>query len=201
MPFLIACISASITGASALTESTPEGVALMNIASSVTGFEEEHKRLPRDWKELSDAWQRPLDEVFPKVLPTVRYEYFHPPLRLRFNEHQTIEVLAMTRKPMMEMTSRQSFSGYTTALKGPGRYLIRRDPENRWRQQWLEESRIQVLWPGTGHALPLPDAEPERKWVTKARAEILTRRIGLAVAAAVPLLWIAFRIRRRIARS
>jgi hypothetical protein len=170
----------------------------MNIVSLIKFHEDENNRLPRDWKELGDAWQRPLDEVFPKVLPTVRYEYFNPPLRLRYHEHKTIEVLAMTRKPMMEMTSRQSFSGYATALKGPGRYLIRRDPGDVWGFEWLEESRIQSLWPGTGRALPVPDAEPERAWVTEARAKIFSRQVGLAVAAAVPLLWIAYRIRRRL---
>jgi len=169
----------------------------MNIASSVKFHEDEHQRLPHNWKELSDAWEKPLDEVFPRVKPTVRYEYFHPPLLLRFHEHKAIEVLAMTKKPMMEMTSRQSFSGYTTALKGPGRYLIRRSPEGGWGLEWLDESRIQQLWSTTGRALPIPDTEPERDWVTKARSTIIGRKILWSLAAVFLIGWMAISMKRR----
>ena len=170
----------------------------MNIALSINIYEEEEKRLPRDWKELSDSWQRPLDEVFPKILPTVRYEYFNPPLVLRVHDHKTIEILAITKKPMIETTSIDSPFGYTDALTGPGRYMIRRERGDDWGREWFDEAAVQRIWSGTGRALPLPDAEPEPEWIGKIRSKILARQITLSLVAALLALGTAFLIWRRL---
>lgn len=173
----------------------------MNATSSIKAFESQEKRLPRDWKEISDVWQRPLDQIFPDVLPTVRYEYFNPPLILRFHPQRSIEVLAVTRKAMTETTRKESVFGRVAALKDPGRYLIRRESGGDWGTQWLDEAAIQRFWPSTGRSLPTPDTEPERKWIAAARHQILLRRIAVSLVAALIVVRIAFHVRGRRARA
>lgn len=198
LPCLVACLWASATGAGASTVVSPEGQAMMNIVVSLNAFESGEKRLPRDWKELSDAWQLPLDEVFPKVRPTVRYEYFNPPLVLRAHGSKTIEVLAITRKPMAEITLKRSAFGYENALKGPGRYMIRREPGDPWGREWFDEAALQRIWPTSGRALPLPDAEPEPEWIGKIRSKVRARQITFSLVGALVVIGIAFSMWRRL---
>ena len=84
--------------------------------------------------------------------------------------------------------------GRTTDLKGPGRHVLRREPDGDFFVRWFDESEIQRLWPGTGQALPVPDQEPERPWVTKARREILLKRVGLGLLAMLVVVWISRRL-------
>ena len=151
--------------------------------------------MPESWKELDERSAKPLDLEYPEVLPTVRYELFSPPLPLRLYG-RSIQVIAMTRKPMWE-TTRVGDMGRTLALKGPGRYLLRRGEDGVIAHEWHPEPAIQRLWPGTGRALPVPDDEPERPWVKAARRQIFMKRIGLIAIVVLVVVWLVSRIRGR----
>jgi hypothetical protein len=178
--------------AGAWTSRTAEASALGNIGSFIKFFESEKKRLPVSWKELDEFWGKPLDQEFPLVLPTRRYELFSPPLELRLHERRSLHVVAITRKPMWE-TTRKGSMGRTTALKGPGRYVLHREEDGGFRYQWFDESEIQGLWPSTGQALPVPDQEPERSWVKAARWQIMMKRVGIGAVVVLIAAWIAAR--------
>ncbi|MCW1923758.1 hypothetical protein OKA05_14420 [Luteolibacter arcticus] len=179
--------------AGAWTSRTAEASALGNIGSFIKHFETEKKRLPESWNELEELWGNPLDQTFRLVLPTRRYELFSPPLDLRIHEKLSMRVVAITRKPMWE-TTRKGNMGRTIALKGPGRYVLYREEDGDLFIRWFDESTIQRLWPSTGQALPVPDQEPERPWVTNARRAIMVKRIGLIVLVILVVAWLAGRI-------
>ncbi|MCW1884103.1 hypothetical protein OKA04_05135 [Luteolibacter flavescens] len=179
--------------AAAWTSRTAEVQALGNIATLCKFHEMDKGRKIGSWKDLDDVWGKPLDEVYPLVLPTRRYELFSPPVELPLHEKLSMQIVAMTRKPMWE-TTRKGNMGRTMALKGPGRYVLYREPDGDYRTRWFDESEVQRLWPRTGRALPVPDDEPERPWVTKARTEILWKRIGLVSLVVLLIGWLAGRV-------
>ena len=185
---------ALVSSAGAWTSRTPESSALGDLKSLIKFFESENKRLPESWKELEDLSGKPLDQSYPLVLPTLRYELFSPPLELRINASRSMHVLAITRKPMWE-TTREGNMGRTLALKGPGRYLLHRQQNGDWRAEWFPETTIQRLWPSTGRALPVEDQEPERPWVKAARWQILMKRLGFAAVVGLVVWWIVVRWR------
>ncbi|RYD49681.1 MAG: hypothetical protein EOP83_24855 [Verrucomicrobiaceae bacterium] len=182
---------ALVSPARAWTSRTAESTALSNIGSFIKFFESEKKRMPESWKELDEFWEKPLDRSYPLVLPTRRYELFSPPPNIRLYG-RSVQVIAMTRKPMWE-TTREGNMGRTLALKGPGRYLLRRSEDGSIASEWLPEPAIQRFWPSTGRALPVPDDEPERPWVKAAREQMMMKRVGIGVASALVAAWIAAR--------
>lgn len=190
------CMLAIATPAAAWTYRTPERTALSNIGSTIKGFEVMHRRKPRDWGELDKALGKPLDKVFPTVLPTTRYMYFDPPLTLRLHAHREMKVVALTRKPMLETTMKESWLGRTIHLKGPGRYLLH-EGKDGYLIQWLDEPVIGRIWPSSGKALPDPDSEPERAWVREARSSIILRRMFWGGVPAGLLAVVVLRFRRR----
>jgi len=197
--FLVLClILALVFPAAASTYQTPESKALDNIGTFINYFESTKKRLPESWDELDKAWGKPLDEAFPLVLPSRRYQLFSSPLDLRLDEKRSLHLVAITRKPMWETTSTGD-ADETTAFKGPGRYVLYREEDGNLHYQWFDESEIQRLWPSTGQALPVPDDEPERPWVMEARRLIMMNRVGIGIAIAMVLVGIAvhFRGKRR----
>lgn len=195
--FLVLClVLALVFPAGASTYRTPESTALDNLGTFINYFESTKKRLPESWAELDKSWGTPLDQAFPLVLPTRRYQLFSPPLDLRLHEKQLLHVVAITRKPMWETTPTGD-TGQTTAFKGPGRYVLHREENGDFRFQWLDESEIQRLWPSTGQALPVPDQEPERPWVKMARRGIMMNRVGIGIAVAMVAVWIAAHFRRK----
>jgi hypothetical protein len=181
-----------------VTYQTPEAKALDNLGTFINYFESTKKRLPDSWAEVEKAWAKPLDESFPQVLPTRRYQWYSPPLGLRLGEKRLLHLVAITRKPMLEMTY-SGEKGETTAFKGPGRYMLYREEDGNLGHQWLDESEIQRLWPSTGEALPVPDEEPERPWVRLAQRDIIMNRVGIGMAIAMVAVGIAahFRAKRR----
>lgn len=191
-------VLALVFPAGASTYRTPESTALDNFGTFINYFESTKKRLPESWAELDKAWGKPLDEAFPLVLPTRRYQWFSPPLDLRLDEKRSLHVVAITRKPMWE-TTRTGDLDRTTAFKGPGRYVLHREEDGDFRYHWFDESEIQRLWPSTGQALPVPDQEPERPWVREARRDIMMNRVGIGIAVAMVAAWIVahFRGKRR----
>lgn len=193
LPLALFVLLTLVFPAGAWTSRTPEGSALGNIGSFTKFFESEKKRLPESWKELEEAWGKPFDEVFPHVLPTRRYAFYSPPLILKIHEKRSMQVVAITRKPMWE-TTRKGNMGRTIALKGPGRYvLLHRDQKDGFFIEWFDEPTIQRLWPSTGQALPIPDNEPEREWVKKARTRILAKRIAIGALVLLAVAWISKR--------
>jgi len=178
------------------SKGTPEAEALLDVRVRIKVFELEKKRLPESWKELDGISGKPLDQAFPLVLPSRRYELFSPPLELRINEGRSMHVVAITRKPMWE-TTREGNMGRTLALKGPGRYVLHRQQNGDWRAEWFPETTIQRLWPSTDRALPVPDQEPERPWVKAARWQILMKRAGIGAAVILIAAWIVVRLRER----
>jgi len=184
--------------AGALTYPSPESKALDNLGTFTNYFESTKKRLPESWAELEKAWAKPLDEAFPQVLPTRRYQWYSPPLDVRLDEKRSLQLVAITRTPMLELTYTDD-KGEATAFKGPGRYLLYREEDGTFRHQWFDESEVQRLWPSTGQAMPVPDDEPERPWVRLAQRSIIMNRVGIGIAIAMVLGGIAvhYRAKRR----
>jgi len=183
-----------VTPAQAWTsKGTPEASALLSVRIQIQVFESEKKRLPESWKELDDFSGKSFDQLYPEALPTIRYELFSPPPSLRLGG-RSVQVIAMTRKPMWE-TTRTGTMGRTLALKGPGRYIVRRTENGNFTSEWFTETAIQRLWPSTGRALPVPDDEPERPWVKSARWLIIMKRVGLGAVMVLSVIWIVRRLR------
>jgi hypothetical protein len=183
-----------VAPARAWTSRTAEASGLGSIGRLIEYFENAKGRLPESWNELDEFLGKPLDGTFPLVLPTRRYELFSPPLDLRIHEKHSMRVVAMTRKSMWE-TTRTGSMGRTTEIIGPGRYVLRREEDGKFFIRWFEESEIQRLWPTTGRALPVPDQEPERPWVTIARRQILMKRVGIGALVAGVIVWLVVRLR------
>lgn len=190
--FVLFLLLPQIIPVGASSYSTPERVALENIKLSIVLFELERKRLPESWKEVDEERQHPLDEVFRNVLPTRRYALFSPPVVLEVHEKESVQLLAMTRKPMWETAWKGDIWRKET-LKGPGRYLLYREPDGQVLCQWFDECTLQRFWRTTGHALPIPDNEPERVWVKKVRTRILTKRIVFGTLTLLAVAWISKR--------
>ena len=194
LSLLLSLILALVAPARAWTsKGTPEAEALQGVRGRIEVFELEKKRLPESWKELDEFSGKPMDQSYPLVLPTRRYELFFPPPELRLYG-RSAQAIAITRKPMWE-TTREGNMGRTLALKGPGRYVLHRPPDGDWRVEWFPESAIQRLWPSTGRALPVPDQEPERSWVTAARWQIFMKRLGIGAGVVLVGVWFVARLR------
>ena len=180
--------------ARATSDRTEEMNVLKNITLAIETFESEHERSPISWDELNAAWGKPLDEVFRHVVPTRRYSLFSPPLTLRIDEKRTMEVVAITRKPMWESTPGRFLGFRTTQLKGPGRYVVYRDFGELF-VRWFDESEVQQLWPSTEQALPVPDQEPERSGAKSARDRLNLRQFAIVALPLLAVVWIVRRFR------
>lgn len=178
---------------------TPEQSAAMAIASLVESYSRSHDGTsPRSWEDLQPMLTVPVHEWMPHVAPAKRYAFVSSPLRLAAPLHG--ELIAIHRSDIFDTTLEMTPVGFYTGLKGPGRNVIYRNEEGRYAKTWVTSSYVQDLFSRAGVALPEPDREPERIWVTKARrAAVIWKGIFGTVAGSVMgvLGWLLWRYFRR----
>lgn len=147
---------------------TPEQSAAMVIASMVESYSRNHDGTPpRSWEDLQPMLTVPVHEWMPHVAPAKRYAFVSSPLRMAAPLRG--ELIAIHRSDIFDTTLEMTLVGFYTGLKGPGRNVIYRDEEGRCAKAWVSSSYIQDLFTRANVALPIPDGEPERIWVKKAR--------------------------------
>lgn len=142
--------------------------------------------LPTRWSELDEFMDRPLDEYFHFAPPSKRYTFvrgFQLPSPLRG------EIVAVTRKPIYEVTLSHGIFGRETGLKGPGRYIIFQDHKGVFGSEWMPEDYINRAFAEASRSLPVPDNEPESKAVANARLRICVRRCIYAFLILSPIGW------------
>lgn len=147
---------------------TPEQSAAMAIASLVESYSRSHDGTPpRSWEDLQPLLTVPVHEWMPHAAPAKRYAFVSSPLRLAAPLRG--ELIAIHRSDIFDTTLEMTPVGFYTGLKGPGRNVIYRNEEGRCAKAWVTSSYVQDLFSRAGVALPAPDREPERIWVTRAR--------------------------------
>lgn len=155
-----------------------------SISMLAEAYKEKHGTFPKTWSELEGVANGPLDESFYYATPTKRYAFvenvnLQTPLKGR--------ILMVARKPGYETTISSGFLGIQTGLKGPGRYLIYERPEGGLDWRWVKEDYILSTFALADESLPEPDREPETLAVSKARAEIIFRRVLYILVIGGPL--------------
>ncbi|WP_038165269.1 hypothetical protein [Verrucomicrobium sp. BvORR106] len=174
---------------------TPEQSAAMAIASLVESYSRSHDGTPpRSWEDLQPMLTVPVHEWMPYAAPAKRYAFVSSPLRLAAPLRG--ELIAIHRSDIFDTTLEMTLVGFYTGLKGPGRNVIYRNEEGRYLKDWVTSSYVQDLFSRAGVALPEPDREPERIWVTRARRAGMCWKAVLVTAAGV-LGWWLWRYFRR----
>lgn len=177
-----------------LTYSTPEQSTARVIASWVDSYSRSHDgALPSSWQDLQNIVEVPVDDALRHTVPSRRYAFISPPLKLVPPLHG--ELVAINRSDIFDSTLSMSIIGITRGLKGPGRYMIYRTKEGDFSVSWVAADYVQDLFDQAKVALPMPDGEPERIWVKEARRAHLIWNIvwGIVIAGLAWWLWRFFR--------
>lgn len=181
-----------------LTYITPEQVSARAIASWVDSYSKSHDgSLPRSWEDLQPMLDRPIHEIMEYAAPAKRYAFVSPPLPTSAPFHG--ELVAINRSDIFDSTRSSTIVGFSRGLRGPGRYAIFRTEEGDFAYVWMTSDYVRELFTRANVALPIPDGEPERIWVKKARRAHLIWNIvwgtvlGTVIVALAWWMWRFFR--------
>lgn len=186
--FLVIALMGVVAGrAWASSYSPAEGSMVSSMARCIDSYEKKYGVLPTQISELDEFILRPFDEYFHYASPSKRYVFV-----ASFQMPPPVEgtIIAMARKPGYETTLSDSLS---EGLKGPGRYLIFRNPEGHIVRRWVSEYDVKQIFKEAKQPLPVPDNEPEPRHIAKVRKGIYVRWAiyALVILAAVAgYLWI-----------
>jgi hypothetical protein len=157
------CLMLFSTGAShALVDITDEGHFAFNFELAAHEFAEANSgRSPSSWEDFHHYFSKPIDEVFPQILPTKRYAFLEKPVRMRSDSD--FEILIIARKPIRESHRYRNWLGSRSRKWGePGRYALTRSKSEGFMRQWLSEIAVQRIFRDANTTLPEPDKEPNR---------------------------------------
>lgn len=176
------------------TYSTPEQSTARVIASWVDSYSRSHDgALPSSWEDLQPMLDRPIHEIMEYAAPAKRYAFVSPPLPMSAPFHG--ELVAINRSDIFDTTLTSTIVGFSRGLRGPGRYAIFRTEEGDFAYVWMTSDYVRELFTRANVALPIPDGEPERIWVKKARRAHRIWNIvwGTVIAGLAWWLWRIFR--------
>ena len=180
----------------ALTFRSPERLTASAIVSWSEMYQSEHEgALPKTWNDFKGILEEPIEETMRHSVPVKRYAFISPPITLP--EPHSGELVAINRRAIYDTTLSQGILGLTVGLRGPGRYIIYRNPDRHLTFAWVAEDYVLGAFAAAATNLPDPDNEPERVWVKKARRSIYYWR---AIYCVIPLLIAATFLWRRCVR-
>lgn len=169
---------------------TGEGDFANQVTMAAHEFAEAHAgSSPTSWMDLQPYFSKPVDELFPRILPTKRYAFLPKPVQLgAFSDD---EILLIARKPIQESTSSRSKKGDRSDKLGePGRYVLTRSKSQGFLRHWLPEVAVQRIFRDAKAALPEPDNEPERQYmIDYRRRKMAPWIVAAAVALGTFILW------------
>jgi len=156
-----------------------EGGATSQIAVAYKIFREMHGKEPKSWADIESIFDRPLNQTYKTIQPTIRYAFLDQPLVMPVTQ---AKIVILSRSPAHDQYKMRGLLGpiignLPSTLE---RYAIVIRPDGNTDRMAIPEAQIQKLFLEAGIPLPSPDPLGPRSYETANRLALYVY-IGIAL--------------------
>jgi len=174
---LIACIQ---TVGSCFSYRTAEWGFLHKVSSHLEEYYAEHGKYPKTWEELESSMESqdfPLEEQYYYVSPKTTYRFVNEEILLpRYSKDSDLyKALLISVGPLRDSTMARGLFGTRHGITEKNYFALAVDEEGKIWSVHLPPSVVKERYQAAGVLFPRPIEIPERKWVTRAKGNMLGR--------------------------